>query len=165
MSDITPSVSVSSHPLDQFYQTQCMYDITATMCMTSYALHMTLHPLFRTSHHFMYDIKSTISDLTSTVSVSSHPICRWYHSHYISHPVYGRHPILYIYDIIPAMCDITTLCVDDTTLGICVTSFALQKTSHPLYHTKEQYLWHHIHFRHDITPTVSDITPTLFLSS
>ena len=38
MSDITPTVSASSHTVDQFYQTQFMYDITATMCMTSYAL-------------------------------------------------------------------------------------------------------------------------------
>ena len=36
-------------------------------------------------------------------------------------------------------------------------SFALQKTSHPLYHIKPPSLWHHIHLRHDITPTVSDI--------
>ena len=72
MSDITPTVSVSSHPMYQFYQTQCMYDITATICMASYALHMTSQPLFRTPHHFMYCIKSTISYLTSTVSMSSH---------------------------------------------------------------------------------------------
>ena len=63
------------------------------------------------------------------------------------------------------MYDIRTLCVDDTTLSICVTSFALQMTSHPLYHTKPQYLWFHIHFRHDITPPVSDIAPTVSLSS
>ena len=43
MSDITPTVSVSSHRVDQFYHTQCMCDITATMCMTSYALQVTSH--------------------------------------------------------------------------------------------------------------------------
>ena len=69
MSDITPTVSVSSHQLDQFHQTQCMYDITATMCMASYALHVTSHPQLRTSHHFMYDIRSTMFDFTSTVSL------------------------------------------------------------------------------------------------
>ena len=37
--------------------------------------------------------------------------------------------------------------------------------SHPLYDPKPQYLWCHIHFRHDITPPVSDITPTVSLSS
>ena len=51
--DITATVSVSSHPVDQFYQAQCMYDIIATMCMTSYALHVTSHPQFRTSHHLI----------------------------------------------------------------------------------------------------------------
>ena len=83
ISDITPIVSVSSHTVDQFYQTQCMYDITATMCMTSDALHVTSHPEFRTSHHFMYDIRSTLSDLTSNVSLSLHPHYRWYHRHYM----------------------------------------------------------------------------------
>ena len=81
MSDMTPTVSVSSHPMYQFYQTQCMDDITATICMTSYALHMTSHPLFRASHHFMYYIKSTITDLMCTVSVSSCPPYQWYQSH------------------------------------------------------------------------------------
>ena len=57
MSDITPTVSVSSHPVDQFYHTQFMCDITDNMCMTSYALHVTSHSQFRTSHHFMYDIR------------------------------------------------------------------------------------------------------------
>ena len=94
MSDITPTVSLSSHIMYQFYQTQCMYDITATICMTSYALPMT-------SHHFMYDIRSTLSDLTSCVSLSSHPPYRWYYSHYmyditsniyvISHSLYLWH--------------------------------------------------------------------------
>ena len=37
-------------------------------------------------------------------------------------------------------------------------------TSHPLYHITPQYLWCHIHFRHDITPPVSDIAPTESLS-
>ncbi|CAM9181144.1 unnamed protein product, partial [Rangifer tarandus platyrhynchus] len=68
MSGITPTVSVSSHQMYQFYQIQCVYDITGTICMTTYALHMTSHPLFMTPDHFIYDIRSTISDLTSTVS-------------------------------------------------------------------------------------------------
>ena len=102
MSDITPTVSVSSHPMDKFYQTKCMYDITATMCMTSYA-HVTSHSQFRTTHHFMYDIRSTLSDLTSNISVSSHPHYRRYYSHsmydltssisVISYPLYLWHNI------------------------------------------------------------------------
>ena len=38
-------------------------------------------------------------------------------------------------------------------------------TSHPFYHTKPQYLWCQIHFRNDITSHVSDIVPTVSLSS
>ena len=83
----------------------------------------------------------------------------------ISHPVYVRHSAHYIYDIISTMYDNTTLCVDYTTLGTCMISFALQKTSHPLYHTKPQSLWLHIHFRQAITHPVSGITPTVSLSS
>ena len=56
MSDMTPTVSVSSHPMYQFYQTQCMDDITATMCMTSYALYMTSYPHFMSSVLSIYDI-------------------------------------------------------------------------------------------------------------
>ena len=143
------------------------YDTTNTLFMTSDVLCMTSHPLLRTSHHFMYDIKSTVSDLTSIVSVSSHPPYWWHHSliWMVSRPVYLWHHSPCIYDIISTKYDITTLCVDDTTLGICVTSFALQKTSHTLYHTKPQHLWCHIHFRHDITRPVSDIAPTVSLSS
>ena len=83
LSDITPTVSVSSHTVYQFYQAQCVYDITATMCMTAYALHVTSHPQFSILNHFVYDISSTLSDLTSTVSLSSHPPYRWYHCHYM----------------------------------------------------------------------------------
>ena len=39
-------------------------------------------------------------------------------------------------------------------------------TSHSLFHTKpHHYLWCNIHFRHDITPPVSDIARTVSLSS
>ena len=137
------------------------------MCMTSYALHMTSRPQFSTSHHFMYEIRSTLSDLTSSVPLSSHPrinditatICM------TSHPVYLEHHIHYICDIISTKYDITTLCVDHTTLSICMTYFALQMTVHPLYYSKPQYLRCHNHFRHDNTAPVSEIAPTISLSS
>ena len=38
-------------------------------------------------------------------------------------------------------------------------------TWHSLYHNTLQYLWCHIHFRHGITPPLSDIAPTVSLSS
>ena len=157
----------------QFYEKKWMYVITASICMTPYALHMTSHPLFMTSHQFIYDVKSTISNITSIISDLTYTyLCN--HTHcisitailgMISHTVYLWHPIHYIYDIIDTMYDNTTLCVVDTTLGICVTSFALLMISHPLSHTTPRFLWCPIHFRHDITPTLSDTTPSVSLSS
>ena len=143
------------------------YDITHTAFITSDLLSMTSHPFFRTSHYFMYDIKPTVSDLSSIVSVSSHPPYWWHHSHYMdgiassisvtSYPLYLGHNIHYVWHHNP-------LCWWHH-IDICVTSFALQLTFHPLYHPKPQYLWCHIHFRHDITPPVSQIAPTVSLSS
>ena len=76
MPDITLIVFLTLQTMYQFYEKKWMYVITASICMTPYALHVTSHPLFTTPHHFTYDVKSTISnntstlsDLTSTVSV------------------------------------------------------------------------------------------------
>ena len=123
--DITATGSVSSHPMYKFYQTQYMYDIIATICMTLYALYMTSYPRFRTSQHFRYDIKSTVSDLTSTVSVSSHPLYRWYHSHHM-------------YDITFTICVTTqNVCISDITHSMFMT-YALYMASHTV-------LWQHNH--------------------
>ena len=116
-----------------------------------FALYKTSHPHIMTSIHRFYDTTPTTFDIVSTISVPSHPVYLW-------------HRIHYIYDITSSKYDITTLFVDDTTLGICITSFELQMTSHPLYHIKPQYLLCHIHFRHDITDPVLDITPPVSLS-
>ena len=160
MSDITLSVSVSSHPLYQFYQTQCMDDITATICMTSYTLHMTSHRLFRTSHHFIYASiplyltscpvfmchhTQSISDITDTIYMTSHPVYLWHHIHYI-------------YDIISSKYYITKLFVDDTTLGICMTSFALQMTLDPLSHQTMLFMISH-HFTDHITRLYKTLHP------
>ena len=51
--DTTSTVSLSSHPDYQSHNLHCMYDIRATICMTSYELHMTSHPLFMISPHSM----------------------------------------------------------------------------------------------------------------
>ena len=138
-----------------------VFDITYTEFMTSDLLSMTSYPLFRTSHHFMYDMSSRplylchhtqpIDDITATTCKVLHAVYMWYH-------------IPYVCDKISTKYDITTLCVDITTLtlGICLTSFALQMISHPLYHTRQRYLWCHIHFMHHITPLYQTLQP-LFL--
>ena len=139
---------------------------TATICMTSYARHMRSYRLF-IYHTTLYMLQvhyiwphiqcicvhtQSISDITDTIYMTSHAVYLWHHIHYI-------------YDIISSKYYITKLFVDDTTLSICMTSFALEMTSHTRFHTKPQNLWGRIHFRHDITAPVSDIAPTVSMSS
>ena len=66
--DITLSVLLTWPTMYQFYEKKWMGVITASVCMTPYALPMTSESLFMTSHHFIYDIKSTISNITSIIS-------------------------------------------------------------------------------------------------
>ena len=137
-------------------------------CMSSQYLYVWHH-----THYIWHHIHSLWHHATLFKTSSPLYLCNHTHStNYItaticmiSHTVYMWHPIHYIYGIISSMYDNTTLCVLDTTLGICVTSIALQMISHTLFHTKPQYLWCHIHFRHDITPTISDTAPSVSLSS
>ena len=53
ISDSTNTGSLSSHPDYRSYNPHCMYGNTAIVCMTSYELHKTSHPLFMISHHTM----------------------------------------------------------------------------------------------------------------
>ena len=119
---------------------------SSPLYLTSYPLYLTSRPLYLCNH------TRSLNDITATLCMMSHTVYMW-------------HPIHYIYDVISPTYDNTTLCDVDNTLGIYVTSFALQMISHPIYHTKPQYLWCHIHFRHDLTSTLSDIAPTVSLSS
>ena len=149
---IKPSVCMTSQPLcvrhHMHYMWHHIHNLRhhTTLCMTSGPLSLTSLPLYLCHH------SHPIDDITATICMSSHPVYLWYHIHYI-------------YDILSTKYDITTLCVDDKTLGICMTSFALHMTKHSLYHTKAQYLWYHIHFRQDNTAPVSDIAPTVSMSS
>ena len=143
--------------------------------MTSQTLH-SWHQISSLWHHIhSLGHHSTLCMKSSPRYLTSRPLYLYHHTHHIDditpttwvilHPVYPLHRIPSFSDIISTKYDITTLCVDVTTLGIYMTSFALQKPLHPLYHTKPQSLWLHIHFRHDITPPISDVAPTVSLSS
>ncbi|CAM9232800.1 unnamed protein product, partial [Rangifer tarandus platyrhynchus] len=69
MSDITHTLSVSSHPMYQFYQAQCMYGITATI------LFMTSHALYSCNTRTIYDSSYTVYDNTYTVFLIWHSDC------------------------------------------------------------------------------------------
>ena len=149
---IKPSVCMTWQPLCVWHHMHYMWHHIhnlwhqTTLCMTTGKLYLTLLPLYL-CHHTHH-----IDDITASTCMTSHPVYLWNNIHYI-------------YDIISTKYDITTLCVDDAILGICMTSFALQMTTDTLYHTKPPYLWCHVHFRQDNTAPVSDITPTVPMSS
>ena len=137
------------HRIQSLWHHTTLFMTSSPLCQTSYPLYLTSPP------QYLWNPILSINDITATLCM-------------ISQTVYMWHPIHYIYDIISTMYDKPTLCVVDTPLSICVTSFALQMISHPLSHTKQQYLWCHIHFRHDIAQTVVchhnlsiDVIPTL----
>ena len=136
---------MTSQPLYVWHHMHYLWHHT-TLCITSGPLYLTSLPLYLCHH------THPIDDITATICMTSQPVYLWHH-------------IYYIYDIISTKYDITKLCVDDETFGICMKSSALQMTMHPIYHTKPQYLWCHIHFRHDNTASVSDIAPTVSMSS
>ena len=122
----------------------CMYDNTATKCMTSYELPMTSHPLFIISYQGM----------------TSHPLypchhtqdtCHRIHSSWtirysvliITHLLYVWHETHYMYGITGILYDITCTLYDITIL----------------------YSWRHIHSNHDSTPIVYDITYSILVTS
>ena len=121
--------------------------------MMSSPLYLTSHSLCLTSCPlYLYHHIHSLNDITATLCM-------------ISHTVYMWHPIHYVYDIISIMYDNTTWCVVDTTLGICMTSFALQMISLPLYHTKRVFMmshllkaWHHTHCIRHCTHCIFVIT-------
>ena len=78
-----------------------------TLCMASSPLDLISRPLYLRHHNHPID------DITATIWMVSHPVYMW-------------HRTPFIYDIISTKCDITTLCVDETTLT---------------------YVWHPLHWR------------------
>ena len=144
ISDSTSIVSLSSHPDYRSYNPHCMYDKTAKVCMISYELHMTLHPLFMISHHAitshpLYSCHQTQDTchrihsswtITYSVLIIPHLLYVWYETHYI-------------YDITGILYDITLTLYDITIL----------------------YSWCHIHSIHESTPTLYDITYTILATS
>ena len=160
-------LSVSSHILHSQHHTHSSYVITLAICVASFALYKTSHPHILTSNHHFEDITPTILDIVSTVSVSSLQHYRWYHSHYMydnTSSIYETFCKLYLWHHTHHVWQHNTVSWLHHTRHM-YDIIALQKLSHPLYHTKPQSSWLHIHFRHDIINPVSDNAPTVSLSS
>ena len=134
-----------------------MYVITACICMTPYAPHMTSHPLFMKSHHFM--TSSPLCLRAHPVYLISHPLYLCNHTYsindisttlcMISHTVYMWHPIHYM--ISYPRCMTTQNCV-----------WLIPHSA---------YVWYHLHYRcyhiQSITPnhSIYDVTTTSGMTS
>ena len=149
---IKSSVCMTSQPLCVWHHMQYMghhmhnLGCHITWCMTSGPLSLTSIPM-HLCHH-----TNTIDDITATICMTSYPVYMWHH-------------IRYIYDIISA----NYMTSQPSVLMMQHSAYAW----HALHcrwqcnhsHTKLEYLWCHIYFRQENTGPVSDIAPTVSMSS
>ena len=185
--DITSTIShqttvfMMSHPLQALHHTPCirycthcifvittspqishplLYDITPTICVTSYSLYITSYPLLMSSHYSTYESttltyettssmqfkmytipvisQSLVCVITPTVLRASHTLFEWHHTQH-------RYSIL--------------CTIEDITSSLYEIKAPFFMTSHPLYFTSYWcYISHHI-------DSIDDITPNLFMRS
>ena len=163
---------MTSHPLQAWHYTPCIrhhtnsifvittsplisplwYDITPSICITSYALHIISYPLLMSSHYCTYDSRNLTYEttpsmqfkiysihmtsqslfcvITHTVLRASHPLFVWYHT---------RH----WYSIFCTVENITS----------------------SLYEIKPPFLWHHTHYIWHHIDAISVTTSTLLMIS
>ena len=149
ISEMANTISVSSQRLHWWSHTNCIYDITPTLHMPSYALYKTSYPLFMISHHLV---------------ITLHPLHSWHHTPYIWHHTHGNTNI--ISAIWPAISNTTstvsvssnpgyhlyhTHSLYDITHTIRVTSYSVCMLSQQLFMT----LYHSMY----------NITPSIFMTS
>ena len=144
---ITPTLCMTLHTLCMTSHSVCMtshehfmtshpyrYDITSSIFMTSYPIHMISPILFHENKTTIPGISLTVFDITVTASVWSHPIYQCLHNNY------GSLHTWRMYDII----------------------HTLHHIKFRLYVINHQYLGHHKHCIHDIRSPIYDITSTVY---
>ena len=129
-----------------------LYDITPTICVTSYALYLTSHPLLMSSHYSAYDSTTSICETTSSMQGHIYPI------HVTSQPL--------ICVITPTV--LTTshpLFVWHHTLHMCSIFCTIEDITSSLYDIKAPFLWHHPHCIWHLIQGISVITSTVLMIS
>ena len=161
-----------SHPLQAWHHTHCirhhtqcisfitnsplishphLYDITPTICVTSYSPYTTSHPLLMSSHYLLMTSKPLYT--------KPHPVCRstytlymWHHNHcsVSSHPLLtSSHPLF----------------VWHHTRHINGKFCTIQNITSSHYGIKPPFLWHHTHYIWDCIHCISVITSTVLMIS
>ena len=135
---------LKSHPL--------IYDITPTICVTSYALYITSYPLLMSSYYFTYDSRNLTYETTSSMQFKIYTIHVTWQSLVCvitptvlraSHPLFVWHHTRHRYSIICTIGDIISI----------------------LYEIKPTFLWHHTHYISLRIEAISVTASTLLMIS
>ena len=155
---------VSSHPLFQWYNTLCMYDITPKLCIISYTLYKAPGPHFMTSHQIMYEITGPVFMTSLPIYLQRHPPNLCHHNDSIDR-------------LRP------TVCMTSRPLYLCHLMHSTQRHIHSLWlHTiviitlqprhsghHTPYMWQYKHGNTNIIsaiwPTISNTSSTVSVSS
>ena len=147
---ITPTLCITLHTICMTSHSVCMtshehfmtshpyrYDITSSIFMTSYPIHMISLILFHENKTTIPGISPIVFDITATASMWSHSLYQCLHNNY------GSLHTWHTYDIIHTLHHITFR----------------------LYDINRQYLGHHKHCIHDIRSPLYDITSMVYVIS
>ena len=140
-----------------------MYDITPTICSTSYTLYKASHQYFMRSHHIIYDITCIvfITWLPRYLTLHTQYLCPHSALHMISEQLYAWHHTRFIYDILCSIHNLTS------TLWVNTIVVTALHPLHPWHHT--HYIWYHTHENAKIIcaipPSISDTTSTVSVLS
>ena len=160
--DIVSTVSVSSHQLYRWYHSHYMYDITSSICETFCPLFLWHHIHYVWPHNpvcwlhhtwHMYDIICTGEDVTTTLShqatifMTSHQLQAWHDTSCIRH----RTNCIFVITTSPL---ISHPVLNDITPTICVMSYALYITSHPILISSH-------YSTYDITASIYETTSSM----
>ena len=183
--DITASIYETTSSMRATY-TLNMWHHSHYLCHHTHCIDYSTLTLFMTSHSPHVWHPCIIQDITSS-HIDLKPPFWGHHTHYIIHRVhcicvitstlsqalYIWYHIQYMWDILStifmisySLCMTTQPCELITPHSAYVWHHLHYRRRHiQLYHTKPQSSWLYIHFRHDITPPVTEITAALSLSS
>ena len=178
---VITSSPLLSHPL--------FYDITPTICVISYALYITSHPLLTSSHYSAYDSTTLTYEATSSmqfkiytihltsqslVCVITPTVSRASHPHFVWHHTWHRYSIFCtiegitssLYEIKPPFFWHHTHYIWHCIDSIFVTTSTLLMISHQMYlWDLILYIWrHHIHCIQQDIQYICNITATLPVS-
>ena len=78
-----PQCILTLHTMYQCYEKKWLHVITASICMTPYAIHMTSHPLFLKTHHSLCVMAHTLFMTSYVLYMMSPILCVWLRKLYI----------------------------------------------------------------------------------